>query len=72
MGNVPIFNIKIASQLVRRGFIVADLQPNEKMPNKTVVYFKHNNQLTEILNEEYNIKIRRNINGNESRNHSRR
>lgn len=71
MNNVPIFNINIASQLVKKGYIIRDLQPNKMKEGKTVCYFERSKDLLDTLDEEYNIKIRGNINGNESRKNSR-
>lgn len=55
--NIPIFNIKVASELVKQGFIITDLQPNKYHKNKTVCFFKYNCDLKDILKNDYQIII---------------
>lgn len=57
INDVPIFSNRIINDLLNKGFILTEIQPNKKQKGKTVSYFKYEERLREYLMSEYNIKI---------------
>lgn len=47
----PIFNSYIAKQLVKRGHRIVDLQPNNRMANATIFYFKNTDEFIKDLKD---------------------
>lgn len=55
---ITIFNTKIASELVQKGFRIVNMQPNNFDKEKTVFYFEYTEELVDILDDRFGITIK--------------
>ena len=55
--NIIIFSTRIARDLIQKGFVINDIQPNIKNKDRTVFYFSNTKEIREYLKEKHNIYI---------------
>jgi hypothetical protein len=50
--NIQVFSNKLAKSLIKQGYVVGDIVPNNKYPQRSVFYFKNENGIVKIV-EDY-------------------
>ena len=53
---ILIYSYKISKDLIKSGFVVKDIRPNQKVKNGTIVVFEANEGIKSYLKEKWNIK----------------
>lgn len=49
--NIPIYNGKVANELLKKGYTIKNLAPNKNYPQRTVFFFKNDNGFFDDLSE---------------------
>lgn len=55
--SIVVYSYKVANELLKRGFMMDEIQPNRNSKGILVFYFKYNYELVEVLDREYGVKI---------------
>lgn len=56
--NIIIFSGKVARDLIQKDFKIVDIQPDRKIPVKSVFYFENTEDVKKYLLNEHDIKVK--------------
>lgn len=56
--NIIIFSGKVARDLIQKEYKIVDIQPDRKLPVKSVFYFENTEDIKKYLLNEHDIKVK--------------
>ena len=62
-GTMPIYKMRLAGYLMTRGFVLLDMKPNYRFPDRNVFYFTDTAEIRQAI-EQYIERMMNNTNGN--------